>query len=356
MVFGFKSTKNGSAKRRAVAAVMGFALLGPLPAGADDTVQAVLGDATVSLSLGASGQRAGDTSMLNFSSNPGANITETVETFDGNVDGARIGLSVDTISIAGQNFGFNLSYDRMTGSQSAECAASATQLCTLSNLFDTAGADQTLDSNPGATSSSYTSRKVQETTIGAEWQSDSLAAMRTQDKEGFAAGYRLGFQYQLQRSDTRFNGSVVRASADYAEALDTHYFHGTAGLDMQYGFAGKWRVGGSATVGLGGARTDYYGSYTAQSGTVAIYNYTQELSQRTVEPSAFGSLGLELGRSFGAVDVSLFSDARWSSYQPVMRYNNNDVDDGSGTRDGTRIRDDSAFSYAVGIDVSIDLF
>lgn len=147
-------------------------------------------------------------------------------------------------------------------------------------------------------------------------------------------------------------------SQSYHEDLDTHYFGAFIGLS-----GGQVLTPGLALIvdaegGLYGARTEYDGrlSQLDYEGPLA-----QTLSLDDSDVAFIGRLKLALEQNIGAVKLGAFVQGEFFSYVPDMAYNQSDRASGFPTefslfgRDGTRIKDDSAWVLSVGGRVSMPL-
>ena len=293
--------------------------------------------------------------FLAESSNPGANLSAPVETFDGKQKGGRLTVESAPFALAGQSFRVAGFYERLAGSQTAGCTQTAANLCTLSTLYDDAdGTDQTLDtSGLGTPASVKTKRATNQVGVGMDWVAPPVLAPSPSTGLGWSVTYSLGMHYRAMLQRTTLVGDVVRANLAYAEHLNTHYLTGEAAIDADYRPVPGWLLGFGARFGAGKARTTYTGALNASSPSVASYNYHQKLSLHNTESAFTGTLSLKAERLLGWGTVGLYGQAEWLSYAPYMKYADNDVDDGTGPNKQTAFASDTALGYNVGVRLSV---
>jgi hypothetical protein len=173
--------------------------------------------------------------------------------------------------------------------------------------------------------------------------------------------WRLGAAVKRFDTDKEINAIDLGPGADpvhLKEDLNTTYYGLYAGFDYTH----VMRSGLTLLIkGEGGAYyadTDYTGHYHSTdtfSGPGRPLTQVLELNDNSA--AFIGKIGVELNKQIRFGSIGLFGEAEWYSDVPNVLYNNVEHAPAplTGTNDGTRLGEDSAFVYTVGGRLNVPL-
>lgn len=270
--------------------------------------------------------------------------------------GGRVAL--EGLDLLGQQFALLGSASHVSIDYAEQCVSTAPNYCAVNNLFDLRGDDQTLDSGRGGQALSETDRSISQLDLRAEWRSPDLAG---DGDQALSARFALGVSAQTLDQTADIDGRITladgttRATFDYDEEITTRYFGGYVGLDLAHRAPGGWLFEFGGRGGVSAAHTDYDGVYTAASDLVGIYNYVQRRRLEDSGAAFLGEVETSIGRDFGGWTFALYGRGSYISRVPVVRYNNDDVDDVRGDQQGAELDFTSALGAEVGARIVLPL-
>ncbi|MCC7251991.1 hypothetical protein [Hyphomicrobium sp.] len=289
-----------------------------------------------------------------FVQNAPVSVPSREQNHDGDVDGARLDLSLAGTGIfmgAPVVAGVKGYYAEHDGDQVISCQTlTLAQACNRMPLFDP---DPNLQSSVGYGAGVA----VYESKLDTRTWGIALEAQTAGSKPIFGvADLKLGAGYR--RIDTEFtiNGGRVSGGAPVPFTLDedngTGYLGGYVGAGSTLPLGAGFVLTIDAEVGVYWAHTEYDGQYTS-AGMVGV---AQSLSLERDEAAAVAALKLGFEKDFGSFQVAVFGRGEYYSYAPEMRYNEIDRVGGvalGGIRDGTTIGDGDAWTASAGGRVTV---
>ncbi len=294
------------------------------------------------------------------------------ENHDGNLDGFKIDVAVRDLWAPfpqmDRRVAFKGFWGHYQGIQRTVCNYTATTDCVFVNIVDVS---PSTENNTGAFGrlSTRVERRLEYWGLALEvplWHEVPMGgSLKDPVPVSRPLPLSVGVAMKALRQDTKLFAidTSVPDPIDYTESLDTYYLGAYAAFAKRYRVRDDLELDLSADAGVYYANTRYEGHYLAflpVGGSTYVLDGPTHLALDDQGISLIASARVGVTKYFDQTRLTLFAEGEYFSYVPKVLYNDDDYDGGApfgiaGTRKGTILGKDSAFTYTLGARVTIPL-